>query len=101
MSSDQEWAELREVERWFLAEDPTFMQAFEARARELGRRSADGATRVTVGVATALGALLLLVGSPTGAVAVVVVTVLVGLLRWGTDDTVRRPPPDHPERARP
>lgn len=101
MSSDQEWAELREVERRFLAEDPAFTQAFEVRAQGLGRRSADGATRVTVGVATALGGLLLLVGSPTGAVAVVVVTLLVGLLWWSADGTLGRPPADHPEQDRP
>lgn len=93
MSSDQEWAELREVERRFLAEDPTFAQAFEVRAQQLGHRPATRSTRVIAGVATALAALLLLLGSPAGALACVVATVLVGWAWRRTGDT--RPDDPH------
>jgi hypothetical protein len=97
VSSDHEWAELREVERRFLAEDPGFAQAFEVRAQQLGRGRADRSTRVIVGVAAALGGLLLLLGSLAAAVAFVVLTLLVGLVWRSTDDTRRPLPADRPD----
>ena len=70
MLSDHERKTLREVERQFLAEDPEFTRSFDTRAQRLRRRHLDGVSvKIAIVAAVLLGALMLVAGSPSGALA--------------------------------
>jgi hypothetical protein len=92
MLSDHEWDTLREVERQFLTEDPAFTRSFDTRARRLRRRHLDSASvKIAIMVAVLLGALMLMAGSPGGALAFAAATGLIWLAWWHSNDPSRRP----------
>ena len=70
MLNDHERKTLREVERQFLVEDPEFTRSFATRAQRLERRHLDGGlVKIAIVAAVLLGALMLVAGSPSGALA--------------------------------
>jgi hypothetical protein len=79
--SDHEWKSLHELERRLGGEDPEFPRSFEARAKRLDGARSGTAARVMVVLGVLLGALLLVAGSPDGAVAVVFTTGLIWAVR--------------------
>ena len=99
MLSDHERETLREVERQFLAEDPEFARSFDTRARDLG-----GEHRVSVSLqigivaAVLLVALMLVAGSPAGALAFATATGLIWhAWRHSTRHAARRDDHQHTE----
>jgi hypothetical protein len=91
--SDHEWKTLREVELQFLAEDPEFARSFDTRARQLRRQHADGVSvKIAIVAAVLLGGLMLVVGSPGGALAFAAMTGLIWLAWRHSDDSSRRLP---------
>jgi len=99
--SDHERETLREVERQLLVEDPDFTRSFATRAQRLERRHLDGGlVKIAIVAAVLLGALMLVAGSPSGALAFAAVTGLIWLARRhsnGTPGRSRRRPPPKPE----
>ena len=84
MLSDHEQERLRALERQFRAEDPEFTRSFDTRARHLRRQHGDSVSLtigIGIGAAVLLGALLLLAGSPGGALAFVAAVGLIWLGR--------------------
>ncbi|TWF74960.1 DUF3040 family protein [Pseudonocardia hierapolitana] len=73
MLNDRERDTLRGVERQFLAEDPDFVRAFEARQTRMSRPGRLGA-RIAIGAAALLAVFLLVAGSLGGALVVAVAT---------------------------
>ena len=70
MLNDHERKTLGEVERQFQVEDPEFTCSFDTRAQRLGRRHLDEAWfQIAMVAAMLLGALMLVAGSPSGALA--------------------------------
>ena len=91
MLSDHEWKTLREVELQFLAEDPEFTRWFDTRARQLRRQHADSVSAtIAMMAAVLLGGLLLVVGSPGGALAFAATTGLIWLAWRHSHDSSRR-----------
>ena len=82
MLNDHERKTLGEVERQFQVEDPEFTCSFDTRAQRLGRRHLDGAWfQIAIVAAVLLGALMLVAGSPSGALAFAAVAGLTWLTR--------------------
>jgi hypothetical protein len=80
MLDDYERNTLHEVERRLLDEDPEFARAFDARARSLSRgRVVGGGIKIFLIGGLLVSALVLLAGSPSGAVAFAIVTGLIWL----------------------
>jgi hypothetical protein len=91
--SDRERETLREVEARILNEDPEFARTFHARARRLPQVSTGGVgIKIFVVVGLLLGALLLVAGSLTGALAFVIATALVWLMWRFAGDAGQRSP---------
>ena len=68
MLNDHERKTLGEVERQFQVEDPEFTCSFDTRAQRLRRRHLDEAWfQMAMVAAMLLGALMLVAGSPSGA----------------------------------
>jgi hypothetical protein len=89
--SDHEWKTLRNVERQFLAEDPEFARSFDTRARQLRRQQADRVSvKIAMAAAVLLGGLMLVVGSPGGALAFAAMTGLMWLAWRHSHDSSRR-----------
>jgi hypothetical protein len=76
---DNEQETLREVERCLLAEDPEFVNGFQARQSDLRRRSYRLGTAIAIVVALLLVGLMLAAGSVGGAVLWAGATAVV----WG------------------
>jgi hypothetical protein len=99
--NDHERKTLREVERQFLAEDPEFTRSFATRAQHLERRHLDGGlVKIAIVAAVLLGALMLVAGSPSGALAMAALAGLIWLARRQSNNTPGRPrrqPPTGPE----
>jgi hypothetical protein len=98
--SDHEWRTLREVERRFLTEDPEFARSFATRAQRLERRHLDGGlAKIAILAAVLLGALMLVAGSPSGALAFAAGAALIWLARRHSNDPPGRSirPPTRPE----
>jgi hypothetical protein len=96
--NDHEREILREVERQFLVEDPEFARSFATRAQRLQRRHLDGGlVKIFLVAAVLLSALMLVAGSPSGALAFAAVTALIWLTRRRSNTTpgrsARRPTP--------
>jgi len=94
--NDHERKTLREFERQFQVEDPEFIRSFDTHAQRLRRRHLDGVWfQIAIVGAVLLGALLLLAGSPSGALAFGAVAGLTWLTRrrWNgaLDRSMRRP----------
>ena len=93
MLNDHERETLREVERQFLVEDPEFTRSFATRAQRLERRHLDGGlVKIAIVAAVLLGALMLVAGSPGGAVAFAAGAALIWLARQHSNDTRSRSP---------
>jgi hypothetical protein len=75
--NDHERKTLREVEQQFMAEDPEFTRAFEARQTRLSRRPHRLSATIAIVVATLLTAQMLVTGSLAGALAFATVTGLL------------------------
>ena len=83
MLSDHERVVLREVEWQFLTEDPEFTLSFEGCARRLCRRRVNGASvKIASMAAVLLGGLMLVAGSPEGALGFAVTIGLIWLAWW-------------------
>jgi Protein of unknown function (DUF3040) len=87
---------LREFERPFQVEDPEFTRSFGTRPQRLRRGHLDGAWfQIATVAAVLLGALMLVSGSPSGALAFAAVAGLTWLTRrrWNGDPdrSMRRP----------
>jgi Protein of unknown function (DUF3040) len=99
--NDHERKTLSEVERQFQLEDPEFTRSFDTRAQRLRRRHLDGAWfQIAIVAAVLLGALMLVTGSPSGALAFAAVAGLTWLTRrrWnGAPDRSMRRPARKPE----
>ena len=81
MLSDRERETLREVEARILNENPEFARTFQARAQRLPRVSTGGVgIKIFLVVGLLLSALMLVVGSLTGALAFAIATGLVWLM---------------------
>jgi hypothetical protein len=81
--SDRERETLREVERRLLIEDPGFARSFEARAQLLPHPTGGLAIKIFLITGLLLSALVLLAGSPGGAVTFAAATGLAWLAwRW-------------------
>ena len=71
MLSDHEWQTLRAVERQIIADDPEFTRSFDMRAQRLRRIDHDRElAKIAVVAVVLLCALMLVAGSPSGALAV-------------------------------
>ena len=82
MLNDHERKTLREVEHQLLVEDPEFTRSFATRAQRLERRHLDGGlVKIAILAAVLLGALMLVAGSPSGALAFAAVAGLTWLTR--------------------
>ena len=92
MLSDHERKTLREVERQFIAEDPEFNRAFEARQTRLSRHPHRLGAGIAVVVAALFTAFLLVAGSLAGALAFAVATGLIWVAWRHSADTERRAP---------
>lgn len=91
MLNDHERKTLREVELQFLAEDPAFSRSFDTRAQRLQREYVDRApAKIAIVAAILLGALMLLVGSPAGALGFAGMTGLIWLAWRHSNDPSRR-----------
>ena len=91
MLDDHEWKTLREVELQFTTEDPEFCRSFDTHARRLQREHVDRLpVKIAIVVAVLLGALMLVAGSPAGALAFVAVTGLIWLAWRNSNDPSRR-----------
>ncbi len=91
MLNDHERKTLREFERQFQVEDPDFTRSFDTRAQRLHRRQLDGAWfQIAIVAAVLLGAIMLVAGSPSGALAFAAVAGLTWLARATVE---RRPRP--------
>lgn len=77
MLSDHEWRTLREVERRLLTEDPGFVRSFDARARRLHGGSDRWGLQIFLVAGVLLSLLMLVTGSPGGAVAFAAATGLI------------------------
>ena len=99
MLSDHEWRTLREVERRFLTEDPEFTRSFATRAQHLGRAQGCVGIKIFLVAAVLLGALMLVAGSPSGALAFAAGAALIWLARRHSNDPPGRSirPPTRPE----
>jgi hypothetical protein len=94
--NDHERRTLREVERQFVVEDPEFARSFATRAQRLERRHLDGGlVKIAIVAAVLLGALMLVAGSPSGALAFAAGAALIWLARQHSNDTRSRSP-QHP-----
>lgn len=90
MLSDYEQERLRALERQLLADDPAFTRSFDTRAGQLRRQHRDSVFTIAIMAAVLLGALLLLAGSPAGALAFAVAAGLLWLTRQRHNDPTRR-----------
>jgi len=91
--NDHERKTLGEVERQFQVEDPEFTCSFDTRAQRLGRRHLDEAWfQIAMVAAMLLGALMLVAGSPSGALAFAAGAALIWLARQHSNDTRSRSP---------
>jgi hypothetical protein len=98
--NDHEQQTLREVERQFLVEDPEFARSFTTRAQRLKPRHLDGGlAKIAIVAAVLLGALMLVAGSPSGALAFAAGAGLIWLARRHSNDPPGRSirPPTRPE----
>jgi Protein of unknown function (DUF3040) len=94
--NDHERKTLREVERQLVVEDPEFIRSFATRAQRLERRHPEGElAKIFLVAALLLGALMLMAGSPGGALAFAAVAVLIWVARQHANDTHSRSP-EHP-----
>lgn len=96
MLNDHERRTLREFERQFQVEDPEFTRSFDTRAQRLSRRHLDRPWfQIAIVAALMLGALLLVSGAPSGALAFAAIACLAWLARrrWNhaPDRSMRRP----------
>lgn len=97
MLSDHERATLREIQRQVLAEDPRFVQIFDARAQRLSRAPRESLDEyrwlytVLMWIATAMSVLWVVAGSLGGAllIAVLALTLFLARRRHGTTPTSR------------
>ena len=88
MLNDHERKTLREVERQFLVEDPEFTRSFATRAQHLETQHQDGVgIKIFLVAAVLLGALMLVAGSPSGALAFAAGAGLIWLARQHSNDT--------------
>ena len=101
MLNDHERKTLREVERQFLVEDPEFTRSFATSAQRLERRQLDGGlVKIAIVAAVLLGALMLVAGSPSSALAMAALAGLIWLTRRRSNSTPgrsRRRPAPKPE----
>ena len=93
MLNDHEQKTLREVECQFLAEDPQFTRAFEARQARLSRHPHRLGASLAVVVAALLTAFLLVAGSPGSALVVATTTGLIIWAVWHRSTSTNRPTP--------
>ena len=103
MLSDHERETLREVERQFLAEDPGFAHAFEARQTRMSRRPHRWGARIALVTAALLTAFLVVAGSLGSALVVAVVAGLIWVVShhpagtgWRTPWPAREGEPPQP-----
>ena len=101
MLNDHERKTLREFEREFQVEDPEFIRSFDTGAQRLRRRHPDGVWfQIAIVAAVLLGALMLVAGSLSGALAFAAVAGLTwwARRRWnGASDRSMRRPASKPE----
>jgi len=90
MLSDHERRTLREVERHCMADDPAFTRAFQEQQTRLSRRPQRTGATIAIVAATLLAALLLIAGSPAGALALATATGLIWMAWRHSTDTNRR-----------
>ena len=96
MLSDHEWKTLRNVERQFLADDPEFDPAVARLRSSRARRASNRNLMPVLGSsftgsgAVLLGGLMLVVGSPGGALAFAAMTGLMWLAWRHSHDSSRR-----------
>ena len=91
MLSDHERMTLREIERQILAEDPEFTRSFDMGVQRPHRERRDGVSvKIAIMAAVLLGALMLVAGSPSGALAFAAVAGLIWLARRHSNDPSRR-----------
>lgn len=96
MLSDHEWQTLRAVERQFVTDDPEFTRSFDMRAQRLRRKDHDrkdhGRELVKIAVVgvVLLCALMLVAGSPSGALAFAATAGLIWLARRNSIPTAGR-----------
>jgi hypothetical protein len=87
--SDHERDRLREVERQLLAEDPEFTRSFATCARRLRRRRLGASVKIAVMAALLLGGLMLMAGSPAGALGFAATVGLIWLAWWHSNNPSR------------
>ncbi len=92
MLNDHERKTLREVERDSMADDPAFTRAFQEHQTRLSRRPHRTGAAIAIVAATLLAALLLIAGSPAGALAFATTTGLIWMAWRHSTDTDRRTP---------
>lgn len=91
MLSDHEQERLRALERQFLADDLGFTRSFDTRAGHLRRQHRNNALfKIAIMAAVLLGAIMLLAGSPAGAVAFAAAAGLIWLAWRHPNDPSRR-----------
>lgn len=90
MLSDPEWKSLCDVERQLLAEDPEFARRFEARQTLLSGHPRKSGARIALIVGLLLTVIMLVAGSPSGALAFAAATSVVWLAWRYFDETGRR-----------
>lgn len=92
MLSEREQAALLDIERRLRADDPDFEQSFRALDAVTPARPAKRPriTSVAIVAAASMAVVMLLIGSPTGALPYAVIAVLVWAVRDLPDATAKR-----------
>ncbi|MDN5859087.1 MAG: DUF3040 domain-containing protein [Pseudonocardia sp.] len=94
MLDDDDRNALRELESRLAVEDPAFVQTFGRHQERMSQRlRPQRGARIAMAIAFALGVLLLLLGSPVGALGVTVTVAVVWLFWRCSIHADRRSPP--------
>jgi len=80
---DHERRTLQDLERQLMAEDVEFSRSFRAHTQHLRRKHLGGAATVALAVVIVLCALMVMAGSPVGALAFAALSGVLWLARWG------------------
>ncbi|WP_158703557.1 DUF3040 domain-containing protein [Pseudonocardia dioxanivorans] len=83
MLDDHERRTLQDLERQLMAEDVEFSRSFRAHTQHLGRKHLGVAATVAMAVVIVLCALMVMAGSPVGALAFAALSGVLWLARWG------------------
>lgn len=92
MLSDRERETLREIQRQFMVEDPELARSFREIDRPQPRDHLRQAYTVTMVVAMVFGFLVLVAGSPAGALGCGILAGLIWLARRHRDELSQRKP---------